>query len=280
MIGTHITRDPVYALNLIKEINDETDKFYDRLGSLEHKPQFKAEDFLQLKSLYANYLPLFIAVNRSADYITGPSATKILQELEVVRIKTEPIYIDANTILIRKIKQLLNSQFADLLSYREIEEFFSTGKFPSPAQLRARYPVSGFYSFNGQEHILNQEEVLRFEQLVNNTLDATTGFIKGQSAYPGYAKGKARIILNPYNVKEFAEGDILITGMTRPEFLPFMKKAGAIITDVGGILSHAAIVARELKKPCIIATQTATQSFNEGDVIEVDANQGIAKKID
>jgi pyruvate,water dikinase len=56
-----------------------------------------------------------------------------------------------------------------------------------------------------------------------------------------------------------------------------MKKAGAFITDGGGILSHAAIVARELKKPCIIGTKSATQILKDGDLIEVNANNGIVK---
>ena len=77
----------------------------------------------------------------------------------------------------------------------------------------------------------------------------------------------------------FQVGEILVTGMTRPEFLPVMKKALAFITDAGGILSHAAIVARELKKPCIIGTHIATRLLKNGDLVEVDANNGVIKKL-
>jgi pyruvate,water dikinase len=69
----------------------------------------------------------------------------------------------------------------------------------------------------------------------------------------------------------FIEGDILVTGMTRPEYLPFVKKCSAFITDAGGMLSHAAITARELHKPCIIGTEIATKILKDGDLIEVDA---------
>ena len=65
--------------------------------------------------------------------------------------------------------------------------------------------------------------------------------------------------------------------MTRPEFLPLMKKASAFVTDAGGLLSHAAIVARELKKPCILATENASKVIKNGDFIEVDANKGIVR---
>jgi pyruvate,water dikinase len=58
-----------------------------------------------------------------------------------------------------------------------------------------------------------------------------------------------------------------------------MEKAAAFVTDAGGILSHAAITAREMKKPCIIGTKVATKVFNDGDMVEVDAESGIIKKL-
>ncbi|MEY3197555.1 MAG: hypothetical protein RL023_25 [Candidatus Parcubacteria bacterium] len=75
-------------------------------------------------------------------------------------------------------------------------------------------------------------------------------------------------------IADAQEGDILVSTMTTPDFLPAMKKAAAIITDEGGITCHAAIVARELQKPCIIATKFATQILQDGDIVEVDAHKG------
>jgi pyruvate,water dikinase len=75
------------------------------------------------------------------------------------------------------------------------------------------------------------------------------------------------------------KGEILIASMTRPEFLPAMQKAAAFVTDEGGITSHAAIVSREMKKPCIIGTKIATKVFKDGDMVEVDANKGIVRKL-
>ncbi len=71
-------------------------------------------------------------------------------------------------------------------------------------------------------------------------------------------QGVVKIVMDPEKAGDFEEGDILVTDITRPEFLQLMKKSAAIVTDAGGILSHAAIVARELKKPCVIGTKTAT----------------------
>jgi pyruvate,water dikinase len=63
--------------------------------------------------------------------------------------------------------------------------------------------------------------------------------------------------------------------MTDPRYVPLMKKAGAIVTDAGGVLCHAAIVSRELKIPCVVGTKFATQVCKDGDVVEVDAERGI-----
>jgi len=87
-------------------------------------------------------------------------------------------------------------------------------------------------------------------------------------------KGKARIVHNP-SKDIFNEGEILVTTMTRPEFVPIMKKALAIITDEGGLTSHAAIVSRELGIPCIIGTKSATKVLNDGDMVEVNANHAV-----
>ena len=98
--------------------------------------------------------------------------------------------------------------------------------------------------------------------------------IKGTIAFKGKVKGRVRVIRNPIT-QSLDEGEILVTGMTRPEFVPLMKLAGAIVTDEGGITCHAAIIAREMKKPCIIGTRNATQILKDGDMVEVNADTGV-----
>ncbi len=77
----------------------------------------------------------------------------------------------------------------------------------------------------------------------------------------GYGVGKAKVVLNPDDAnREMTKGDILVTGMTDPDFVPFMKMASAIVTDKGGITSHAAIVSRELNIPCVVGTEKPLKS--------------------
>jgi phosphohistidine swiveling domain-containing protein len=106
-------------------------------------------------------------------------------------------------------------------------------------------------------------------------VDVSTDTIEGQIGFKGIARGSAVLVLNQYDFSKFKEGQILVTTMTTPDFLMLMKKSSAIITDIGGLLSHAAIVARELKKPCIIGTKIATKVLKDGDLVEVDAEKGV-----
>jgi pyruvate,water dikinase len=73
------------------------------------------------------------------------------------------------------------------------------------------------------------------------------------------------------------KGEILVSPMTMPDFLPAMKKAAAFVTDEGGMACHAAIVAREIKKPCVVGTKNATKILKDGDLVEVDANNGVVR---
>ena len=71
---------------------------------------------------------------------------------------------------------------------------------------------------------------------------------------------------------------MLITRLTTPDFVVAMKKASDIVTDLGGITSHAAITSRELKIPCVVGTKNATKSFKDGDMVEVDGDNGTIRK--
>lgn len=103
--------------------------------------------------------------------------------------------------------------------------------------------------------------------------------IKGTSAYPGIAKGTVKIVETIEDIKKMNKGDILLSETTYPALVPAMKLAAAIVTNVGGITCHAAIVSRELKIPCVVGTKIATKVFKDGVRVEVDANNGIVKKI-
>ena len=101
--------------------------------------------------------------------------------------------------------------------------------------------------------------------------------IKGVVAFAGKAQGIVKVVKRVEDLQKVKEGDILVAPMTFPSFIIAMKYAAAFVTDEGGITCHAAIVAREMKKPCVIGTKIATKVLKDGDLVEVDANKGVVK---
>ena len=99
--------------------------------------------------------------------------------------------------------------------------------------------------------------------------------LKGLPSSPGMGSGKVHVILSVENVSEFRDGEILVTEMTTPDWVPTMKKAKAIVTDAGGMTCHAAIVSRELGIPCITGTKVGTKVLQTNQEVTVDAKMGM-----
>jgi len=98
--------------------------------------------------------------------------------------------------------------------------------------------------------------------------------LSGAPASPGIASGPVKIVSDASQIDKVMDGDILVAGMTTPDFVPAMKRAAAIVTDRGGRTAHAAIVSRELGIPCIVGTGQATKMLTDGQIISVDGAQG------
>jgi len=126
----------------------------------------------------------------------------------------------------------------------------------------------------GDEAKIYNEDFLK--NFKNDVIENISEF-KGSSAFRGMASGKVVIITNENELANVKEGDILVSPMTRTSFLSAMERAAAYITDEGGITCHAAITARELKKPCVVGTKIATKLLKNGMYVEVDAINGIIK---
>lgn len=99
--------------------------------------------------------------------------------------------------------------------------------------------------------------------------------IKGQIAFKGKVTGKVRIVFTQKDAEQLQDGEILVASMTTPELIGAMRKSAAFVTDEGGVTCHAAIIAREMRKPCVVGTEIATRVLKSGDLVEVDANTGI-----
>jgi len=100
-------------------------------------------------------------------------------------------------------------------------------------------------------------------------------FLKGTPASPGVAEGKVRIIINPEHINKMQSKEILVAPFTNPLYTPAILKASAIITDKGGMMCHAAIIAREFGVPCVAGTENATKKLIDGMKVIVDGEKGI-----
>ncbi len=110
--------------------------------------------------------------------------------------------------------------------------------------------------------------------VANAKIPAGDIILKGQPASPGYVSGRVRIIHTAKEIRKVKQGDILVTEMTNPDFVPAMRKATAILTDNGGVTSHAAIVSRELGVPAIVGSELATKTLQDGELITINGYNG------
>lgn len=168
------------------------------------------------------------------------------------------------------------------LTHKEIITAMQGGNIVSLEEIEARkkgwgtvLEINGSTVFTGDE--LSHELGRFVPQAAMHSNDVSE--IKGTVASKGMARGIVRVIHVPHKVLDFETGMILVAPETTPDYIALMKQAAAIITDKGGITSHAAIVSRELGIPCITGTNMATQALHDGDLVEVDAQNGIVKII-
>ncbi len=103
--------------------------------------------------------------------------------------------------------------------------------------------------------------------------------VRGYVAFAGKVRGEVKIVHGVDDMYKVKQGDILIAPATMPDLLPAMGRAAAFVTDTGGVTSHAAIISREMKKPCIVGTRVGSKVFKDGDRVEVDAEKGMVRKI-
>ncbi|GEM_PF-1387734 len=210
---------------------------------------------------------------------------------EVARIRMEMriswmIGLYYRELLFNEIKRRRKISRRELRAYDsdELDELVRIGKKLPKKKLEKR--KIGFLKLmeNGEIFTFEGKKAEKmFNELIGKLEDKKT--LAGIVASPGYTVGRAIILSykksreHSSKIQKMEEGQIIVTEMTRPNIVEACEKAGAIVTDEGGITSHAAIVSRELGIPCIVGTSIATKVIKDGDYLEVDANRGIVRKL-
>lgn len=161
----------------------------------------------------------------------------------------------------------------------ELEAFLFTNK-PSLNELLQRREFSLFTASTEKCTLVSGTKAQKlFAKLYTEEVQKNEQTVTGQCAFAGKVRGRVKIVLVRDDIKKMNRGDVLVSQATSPDLIEAMKKASAIVTNVGGLICHAAITSRELKIPCVVGTHDATTVFQDGDLVEVDALKGIVKKL-
>lgn len=177
--------------------------------------------------------------------------------------------------LLREIAKRLHTSLEVVqgMLFDEVRMALQTEDFDSQV-VESRMRDGRLLAYEGKFFNVPSEYRSIVQKNLNVFTDREQKELKGQTAVVGKATGVVRLINSRSDLHKIATGDIMVSRSTNPDLLPAMKKAAAIITDLGGLTCHAAIVSRELGVPCIVGTEIATKILKDGDRVEVDADHG------
>lgn len=188
--------------------------------------------------------------------------------------------------LLKEITKRTNFSFGELLWAwpNEVLKILQ-GQKVDKNRILSRKKYYAFYSEKGRiKHFYGQKvkDLIKIylESFAGQQIKEFKGLIVSKGKEGRIIKGKVKIITNPFKESnKMQKGDILVAGMTSPEFIVVIKKAKAIITDHGGMTCHAAIVSREMGIPCLVRTKIATKALHDNDIVEIDVDKSIVKII-
>ena len=271
-----ITEKVIADNNLFNCFNTQFQK--DVLGLRSFYPKISLENLEKVFDLIGRIMSFYIFVV-SDDFVNRrPVAWKS-------RHLSEGILYEVDAAVEEVLTQLLQGwdRKSDLAHYLLLEEVLRLKSSENVNIDEIKKRKTGYIFTGGQiftnltfSEFCKQNDFINPE---NNSIDQEVEKFSGQVAFPGKVIGKVKKVLIKGDFSKVEAGDIIVAIMTNANFVPIFGLASAIVTDEGGITCHAAIVAREMKKPCIIGTKIATQVLKDGDKVEVDATRGIIRKL-
>ncbi len=240
-----------------------------------------AKEVQQLKSAKQKQIQIYKKLKISAQYrgLFETAQNFALSKLVRRHAQLLALLLLHKTLLTEIAHRLKLSRFqVQMMLKDEVRLALITGKIAREV-LALRLKHCAFFVEHKFEKVYLGAMEKKIRATIKLKIDKNITEFSGQTAQPGYAKGIVKIIFRAKDIGKMNQGDILVSIATDPDVVPAMKKAGAIVTEQGGITSHAAIVSRELGIPCIIGTKIATKVFKDGDLVEVDANKGIVRLV-
>lgn len=181
--------------------------------------------------------------------------------------------------LLRRAAALADEPLASMRAWlpEEVSAFLREGARPSPARIAARLAGAVAVTQDGVRRLVEEPEaVARWRERVTRVPASLTGHLVGTPASRGVASGRARILVSARDVERVRRGDVLVAGNTTPDYMPALRRAAAVVTEKGGMTSHAALIARELGIPCLVGVAQVTRRVADGARVRVDADRGVA----
>lgn len=251
--------DEEFVKKKIKEVKKDPAEFHLYLAGAEER----IEKIAQMKKTLPSQLLKKVEIIQEILYYYNERKKEVLNQANIfIRRIMEEKFSGISITKLKKYYQLSPAEIIDVLKGGEIEKI-------EKRSLRYGYVFTHEIISSASEEYFSLLEDLPQDKI-----------IKGTPASPGKIKGYVRIILNISHIYNFKEDEILVAPFTNVNYLPIMSKAKAILTETGGLTSHAAIVSRELKKSCIVGIKHLLLHLKDGDYIEVDADKGIVRIIE
>ncbi len=241
--------------------------------------------FTNFTDVYQNYFPLFTLPKYFGMVLNEDDLSQTLKnKLKETRgiADYEKIQKDFLPLFFKEIGKRKGIK-SDLLFYalpEEIVDLLKNNKKIKEEVLRDREKLILFFTIDGKKTKIYTGNIARqvFERNIKEE-NIKTDFVKGNIANKGLIKGRVRLILRESDLNNL-DNKIVVAPMTSIKFTPYLKNVLGIVTNEGGIACHAAIISRELNVPCIVGTKNATKILQDNDLLELDANNGVAKIIE
>lgn len=262
---------PAHAINVVSKLK----KYTDRLNGF-IKENTKPADFINNRERFFQTYHEFFAYHQATQF-SGNYLSKIPLPKSKQRTVKKLVRLLAGAYQYNEmVVPNLEKYFAKL----RVTEFLpeEIGIIPLKKIEKDRSVIS----FKNSRYLLSQVQAAELSHKIENRLRkqlANARLVLGNPVNRGKYIGKVKLITNLNKLDNLKKGQVLVTTMTRPQYNNILRYAGAIVTDEGGVVDHAAILAREFGLPCVSGTKIATQVFKTGDLVEVDAERGIVKKL-
>lgn len=275
---------PFYSLDMSiwknNYFTERVRKFEDPIGELlkrKENTSKKTENLKRIKGTLKKNQKLLDLIEILQDYLF--LRTDRTDTLRIILYNTRPF--------LEEIARRIRWEYDEViyLTPDEVLNFLNKGILADRNEIKNRQKHFLILTKGKEEiHIISKEDEIR--KIIERELGKERGLgikekavVKGVGVFPGIVRGRVKIIENVTERDKMKEGDVLVTTMTTPEMVEIYSKAKAIVTDEGGITCHAAIVSRELKKPCVIGTGEATSVFMDDMLVEVNSREGIVSTV-